>query len=193
MGIGVIMNIEYGFCHCGCGNKTNIAYRNFKKFGIIKGEPTKFLLGHNARIYNPSYVDGKMHPNGYIYIKSIGHARCNSKGYVPEHILIAERVLGKSLPNGSLVHHVNRVRSDNRNKNLVVCQDIAYHHLIHMRDRAFKSSGHANWRICNFCKKYDYPENLHITPKINNSMLAYHNLCRIKYHQDRKKLYENKS
>lgn len=51
-----------------------------------------------------------------------------------EHILIAERALGHALPAGAQVHHANGKRVDNRNSNLVICQDNGYHRLLHWLD-----------------------------------------------------------
>jgi hypothetical protein len=39
--------VEYGYCHCGCGQKTSIAQRNRKSMGWIKGEPIRFVRGHH--------------------------------------------------------------------------------------------------------------------------------------------------
>lgn len=52
-----------------------------------------------------------------------------------EHIVVAERALGKPLPNGAVVHHVNLDTHDNRPCNLVICPDEAYHRLLHKRMR----------------------------------------------------------
>lgn len=41
--------IPKGVCQCGCGRETPIAPRNRKALGWVKGEPLKFLRGHNAR------------------------------------------------------------------------------------------------------------------------------------------------
>lgn len=38
--------IPYGYCKCGCGQKTKIASRNDSVSGIRKGEPRKFIFGH---------------------------------------------------------------------------------------------------------------------------------------------------
>lgn len=38
---------------------------------------------------------------------------------VREHVAIAERILGRRLPLGVQVHHVNEVTTDNRHENLV--------------------------------------------------------------------------
>lgn len=42
--------IEYGYCQCGCGQKTKIATQSRSNRGWIKGQPKRFLLGHSARI-----------------------------------------------------------------------------------------------------------------------------------------------
>lgn len=41
--------IPYGYCHCGCGQKTSIATRNAYERGQIKGEPARFIHGHHTR------------------------------------------------------------------------------------------------------------------------------------------------
>jgi hypothetical protein len=52
---------------------------------------------------------------------------------VYEHVLIAEKALGKSLPKGAVVHHINGIPYDNRPENLVICPSKEYHALIHKR------------------------------------------------------------
>ena len=42
--------VEYGHCHCGCGQKTKIAKRNDKAAGHIKGQPIRFVAGHRQRL-----------------------------------------------------------------------------------------------------------------------------------------------
>ena len=66
-------------------------------------------------------------------------------GYIEEHRLIAEKVLGKPLPEGCEVHH-------HTDTQLVICEDHAYHFLLHQRTRALKACGHVSWRKCNYCK-----------------------------------------
>lgn len=40
------LNTPYGYCHCGCGQKTNIAQHTDPEKGWIKGEPYKYIFGH---------------------------------------------------------------------------------------------------------------------------------------------------
>lgn len=89
----------------------------------------------------------------------------NGSGYVVvggkrQHILIAEKAMGKPLPPGAVVHHMDMNRSNNQPMNLVVCPDHAYHMLLHRRMRAMEACGNPNWHCCRVCKKYDAPENV---------------------------------
>ncbi len=54
------MTIPTGFCQCGCGSPTNLAARNNTKNRQKKGEPFKFLKGHNiAKIGQEQYAEDK--------------------------------------------------------------------------------------------------------------------------------------
>lgn len=60
--------IPYGYCHCGCGQRTSIAKRNRLSEGIRKGEPMPYARGHNkncrplpVRFWEKINKDG---PNG---------------------------------------------------------------------------------------------------------------------------------
>ena len=60
-----------------------------------------------------------------------------------EHLVIATRALGKPLPSKAHVHHYGR-RNDNTK--LVICEDLAYHKLLHIRGAAYAATGNANAR-----------------------------------------------
>lgn len=48
-----ISSIPPGFCHCGCGGKTKLAFQTIRKFGHVKGQPLRFILGHGNKKRKP--------------------------------------------------------------------------------------------------------------------------------------------
>ena len=133
-------------------------------------------MSYNRGKNNPSWKGGRRkHSAGYIQVLQHGHPRANPKGYVYEHILVAEKALGKPLPPGAVIHH-HGAKDDQTQ--IVICEDRAYHMLLHQRMRALKACGHANWRKCGLCKQYDKPENLVIGTGV------YHKKCHNQYRRE---------
>lgn len=130
------------FCGCGCGKVTPIAKKTDKRYGHIKGYHIKFIRGHHSKGQNGdksnSWKGGRIYSgNGYFLLYCPNHPRADVKGYVYEHILIAEKALGKYLPPGAVVHHVNGTRDSGP---LVICQDDTYHKLLHKRIRRMNAN-----------------------------------------------------
>jgi hypothetical protein len=89
----------------------------------------------------------------YWTILRRGHPRGGSTGRVLEHILIAEKAIGRYLFEPHQVHHVNYIGTDNRNSNLVICEDEQYHNLIHRRQRILEAGGDPDTDlICMKCR-----------------------------------------
>ena len=69
---------------------------------------------------------------GYIKINKPDHPRADAKGYVHEHVLVAESAIGRYLKDDEVAHHINGIKDDNRLENLRV-MDRAKHKSIHSR------------------------------------------------------------
>jgi hypothetical protein len=90
----------------------------------------------------------------YVQLYRPDHPRASASGCVSEHILVAEQALGRLLPIGAVVHHHDRNPRNNANRNLVICQDSAYHALLHLRMRVLAAGGDPNTqRVCGTCKR----------------------------------------
>jgi hypothetical protein len=42
-------DIPFGYCHCGCGQKTTIVKKSHAAFGLVRGQPRRFVYGHRNR------------------------------------------------------------------------------------------------------------------------------------------------
>ena len=98
--------------------------------------------------------------DGYRLIRDPEHYLARKDGYVYEHRLIASEALGKPIPKKSIVHHIDGDRLNNKNNNLVICEDRGYHKLIHQRIEAKKESGFAHYKKCWVCKEWGPPEDM---------------------------------
>ena len=156
-----------GVCACGCGQQTALATRSHYHKGIMKGEPMRFIHTHHTgkRETHFNWKGGNVDAGGYRRTLQPEHPRADmTTGYVLEHIAIAEKALGKSLPPRAVVHHVDENRAHNQNGNLVICQDQKYHALLHLRMRAKKACGNPQFRQCILCLTWADPATMYSHP-----------------------------
>lgn len=142
------MPMSAHLCECGCGQPTQLANKTRATRGYVMGQPIRLLHGHNARgERNPAWKGGRRaSADGYVLV-------CDMAGGVRrEHTIIAERVLGRALPAGVIVHHVDENRSRNANSNLVILYR-ADHSELHRKMRV-RALGGNPWtdRVCSTCK-----------------------------------------
>lgn len=87
-----------------------------------------------AKMQRSSY-NGKrrrLDSNGYVYLYAPNHQRAKC-GRVPEQILVMEHHLGRPIRPGEVVHHVNKIKTDNNIDNLELKTTTQ-----HMRDHALE-------------------------------------------------------
>lgn len=70
-----------------------------------------------------------------------------------KYVKAAERAMGRSMPKGAVVHHVDRDRTNGANNNLVILQSCAEHLALHHRLRVLRAGGNP-WtqHICATCQ-----------------------------------------
>lgn len=87
--------IPYGYCHCGCGQKTKIATKTSKRDKTIKGQPTRFINGHynvshdKLEPQNPTSLCmcgcGQVAPIARITSTRQGYRKGDSMRFLPGH------------------------------------------------------------------------------------------------------------
>lgn len=86
---------------------------------------------------NPLFFGRKI-AAGYVWVWVDG------RGYIQEHRLVVERILGRALTTDEVVHHINERRDDNRPENLKVMTRAA--HMDEHRDDIVAARKAAPWR-----------------------------------------------
>lgn len=171
-------DITDGLCQCGCGRRTTIATRTLPERGHVNGQPTRYITGHNCRTGRRSAT--RIGGGGYIEGTTDG-----GRSYQGEHVLVAERVLGRPLPTGACVHHVDFDKTNNDPSNLVICESASYHAIIHARLRALRACGDPGKRSCSYCHEWDHVENMSASSARH---LKYrHKACAARYARDRRR------
>jgi hypothetical protein len=92
-----MQDTPYGFCHCGCGEKTRIAPQSHTKLGWVKGEPIRYIGGHNTRSSPVAYLEQdtgydtpcwiwqrSLNDRGYGYLRHQGQCRLAHRVYWTE-------------------------------------------------------------------------------------------------------------
>lgn len=87
----------------------------------------------NVKPYKPyAREEGSRAVGGkYKEILDPGHPRANANGYVYEHVLSAEKKLGRTLRSWEVVHHVDGNSLNNDPENLAVARTKADHSAVH--------------------------------------------------------------
>jgi len=100
--------------------------------GKVLSEETKLKISEGHKIGGIGHK--KVRSDGYIYIYFPDHPKSSAEGYIMEHILVMEAIIGRHLLLDECVHHKNEKRSDNRKENLELMTK-SEHMSYHMRKR----------------------------------------------------------
>lgn len=108
-------DVPYGYCHCGCGQKTTLHKQTVRARGFVKGEPRKYIAHHHLRSSPLEYVE---EDRGYetpcwIWQRSLdrnGYGQgSRPDGQRKAYRIYYERYVGR-VPAGLHLDHLCRVR-----------------------------------------------------------------------------------
>lgn len=104
-------DIPKGLCQCGCGESAPIAPYDSRAYGWIKGEPKKFIHGHNmieGRGYEVDEQTGCWLWTGPINSLGYGSLTVAGKSFVAHRYMYEQD--GGEIPEGFHLHHVCETR-----------------------------------------------------------------------------------
>ena len=124
-----------------CGKSCRVRGRLNPKYCwdcYVKSKPNN---GNKNNRWNGGKVTNS---HGYVLLLCKDHPRANDNGYVPEHQLVMEKHISRYLIPPECVHHVNKIKSDNRIENLRLCSSNSDHILTY------------HSKICSICSDKHY-------------------------------------
>lgn len=107
-------------------------------------------MNRSSGVNNPNWKGGRrVASSGYVAVRV---RTGNDRPYRYEHVIVAERALGRTLPIGTVVHHRDENRTNNANGNLVILQSRDDHNELHRKMRV-RAAGGNPWtdRLCGTC------------------------------------------
>ena len=129
-------SIPQGLCQCGCGEKTKLSRDTDKPRGRVKGNPMRFVVGHNATKPRPKLAEN------LIPLNEVRHTRISlidrpdlgqfnwfltAQGYVARNTevrgmeLMHRRIMRAR--KGQYVDHIDGDRTNNERENLRICSN----------------------------------------------------------------------
>lgn len=117
--------------------------RTEHKEKLIEANRGKVLSKETKQKMSASKIKGgighkKRRKDGYIAIYFPDHPQSNEDGYIMEHILVMEALIGRHLTENECVHHKNFNRADNRKDNLQLMtksEHMSYHSTLRHQKR----------------------------------------------------------
>jgi len=102
---------------------------------------------------------------GYVEVFLPGHHRARGNGYVFEHILVAEKTLGRKLTDDEEVHHKDGNKKNNSPDNLQVLTK-SQHTILHNKSKP----RHGKYLVCPVCGKEFYTKASHVQKRTTCSI-----------------------
>ncbi len=109
-----------------------IPWNKDKKCPQLSGKNNAMYGVHKFGKDSPHWQGGEIrNSQGYIFIKFLNHPFKDYKGYVRRSRLIMEKHLSRYLKTSEIVHHINKVKDDDRIENLMLFSSNSAHTRFH--------------------------------------------------------------
>ena len=111
-----------------------------KKYGVSKVSVARHLVRLKLNVESPIGKKGENHSqwkgglvikNGYPMKYMPEHSRRYKIPYVPMHVLVLEKEMGRTPRKDEPIHHVNLDRADYKLTNLYLCKSNSEHQQLH--------------------------------------------------------------
>jgi hypothetical protein len=138
---------ELKLCECGKCNDWIPIIR-------ADGKPARVKNGHQMNGRRANNFKGRLLiSRGYFVLYIPTHPFSTKRGYVLEHRLVMEKILGRYLSKDEEVHHINGTKTDNRIENLQLISP-SDHMKLHMKgnDHGKFNKKDMTGRFCGLCK-----------------------------------------
>lgn len=86
------------------------------KGGKHNSEETKRKISEANKLHGIGHK--KKRRDGYIAVFYPDHPKSTKDGFIMEHRLVMESIIGRHIKENECVHHINHIRDDNRPENL---------------------------------------------------------------------------
>lgn len=121
--------VPYGYCKCGCGQKTKLSPLTRPKHGWVKGQPLFYIKGHSNKISGKRY---KVDDNGcWIWQGPIAESGYGMASTTWAHRHVWQQHNGE-IPSGVQLHHICEVKS---------CVNPSHLELLTVADHRMKHGG----------------------------------------------------
>jgi hypothetical protein len=119
-------------CSAKFSMSTTTVRKYAKEAGVLRTPEESYVLRDSKADNGPRWKGGRSlrYKPGYMSVYT--GVKNGISTYRTEHLLISERVLGRRLRCGEVVHHINGDKLDNRNCNLLLCSN-PYHGYLHQK------------------------------------------------------------
>ena len=102
-----------------------------RRTGLTSARVYQIAKKQNLALHDDFHKGFRITDGGYKLIMMKGHHEADAVGYVREHRLVAEQMIGRPIGPDEIVHHINGDKLDNSQSNLQVMTKSEHNKLHH--------------------------------------------------------------